>query len=134
MSNRFEEWWSKYESKTRDERIRHFGSLPASEQIRLKQSFLEDGWCHLFCQNYIDEALDHIKEVYGLDLIDMRIKALKFRRVFLIDKETWEHIESIIFEYDPLYNSDIIFGGLTTQPWGKKKNFYLISAKREVNG
>lgn len=129
MPDRFEEWWSKYESKPRDERIRHFNSLSKSEQIRLQQSFLQDGWCHLFCQNHIDNVLDHIKDIYGLDLIDMRIKALKFRRVFLINKEIWENIKNMVLEYDPISNTNVVFGGMTSRLWGRKNNFYLIYAK-----
>ena len=129
MSDTFGKWWSKYESKTRDERIEHFNSLSQSEQNRLQESFLKDGWSQLFCQNHINEALDYIKEIYGIDLIDIRIKALKFGRVFLFDKDKWEDIEQMILEYDPLFNSDIIFGGLQAKSWGRKHQFYRVTAK-----
>jgi len=131
MQNRFEEWWSKYRSKPRGERIRNFNSLSKSEQTRLQQSFLKDGWCHLFCQNYIDSVLDQINKTYKLDLIDMRIKALKYNRVFLVERDIWDSIKKIISEYDPLYDSEIIFGGLSIRSWGRKNNFYRIMAKGE---
>jgi len=60
----------------------------------------------------------------------MRIKAIKFGKVFLIDKDIWETIESEICQYADYCNIDVYFGGLLIEAWGKKNQFYRIRAKQ----
>lgn len=131
MSDIFGQWWSVFKSKGREARLNHYSSLPKTQQIALRQSFLQDGWCELFCQNHIDYLLDHIKSIYNIDLFDIRLKALKHRRVFLVERHIWEDIENMILEYEPLFDSSILFGGLKIQSWGTKKRFFRISAQQK---
>ena len=130
IMDKFENWWATYKDRSKEERLTHYESLSKSEQIDLRRSFIEEGWCELFCQNHIDKCLDLIKSKYFLDLIDLRIQALKYKRVFLVQRDTWEEIEQMILEYEPLFNSEILFGGLHIKPWGKRKQFVVISAQR----
>ncbi len=131
MSDIFKTWWSVFESKSKEVRIDHYTSLSKAQQLALRQSFLQDGWCELFCQNHVDHLLDYIKNIYNIDLFDMRIKALKYHRVFLVEQHVWKNIENMILEYEPLFNSDILFGGLKIQPWGTKNLFLRISAQQK---
>lgn len=131
MTDKFGEWWSVFQSKTKEERYSHYDSLSRDEKSALRDSFRCHGWSQLFCQNHIDCVLDYIKKSYRVDLIDLRIKSLKFSRTFLIEKHIWEEIEEMIFEYVPLYNSNILFGGLVVEPWGKRNQFVRIAAQRE---
>lgn len=131
MKDKFGEWWAINQFKKKEERFNNFESLSRVERTSLKRALFENGWCELICQNIIDEILDYIKETHDIDLIDLRIQALKFGRVFLIDKIIWEDIENMILEYDTLFNSDTIFGGVVIKPWGRKKNFVRISALRK---
>lgn len=127
----FGEWWSVFRTKSKEDRLDHYNSLSKSQQSALRRSFLEGGWCYLFCQNHVDQLLDTIKRNHKLDLFDVRIKALKYNRVFLIERHIWEDIESMIKEYEPLFDSRILFGGLNIQPWGNKDKFFKISANRK---
>lgn len=131
MSDIFAKWWIVFESETKEARLTHYNSLSKLQRLALRQSFLKDGWCELFCQNHIDKLLDHIKKKYSIDLFDMRIKVLKYNRVFLIEQYIWEEIESMILEYEPLFNSDVLFGGLEIRPWGTKKRFFRIIAQQK---
>ena len=131
MSDIFEKWWSIFESKSKEVRLDHYNSLPKTQQLALQQSFLKDGWCELFCQNHIDHLLDFIKTNYNIDLLDIRIKALKHHRVFLIEQHIWEEIENMILEYEPLFDSNILFGGLEIRLWGTKTRFFKITANRK---
>lgn len=131
MSDIFGNWWSTFKSKNKEARLDNYSSLSTIQQLALRQSFLQDGWCELFCQNHIDHLLDHIKTIYNIDLFDMRIKALKYNRVFLVEQHIWEDIENMILEYEPLFNSDILFGGLKVRPWGTKKRFFKITAQQK---
>jgi len=131
MSDIFGTWWSTFESKSQKIRLNYYNSLSRIQQAAFRQSFLDNGWCELFCQNHIDHLIDFIKRTYNMDLIDMRIKILKFNRVFLIEQHIWEDIENMILEYEPLFNSDILFGGLKIRSWGNNKQFFKISAQQK---
>lgn len=61
----------------------------------------------------------------------MRIKAIKHNRVFLVEQFIWKDIENMILEYEPLFDSNILFGGLKMQPWGEKKRFLKITAQQK---
>lgn len=131
MSDIFGNWWKAFESETTGARHSYYDSLSKPQKNALCKSFLDDGWCELFCQNHIDHLLDHIKKTYNIDLFDMRIKALKYNRVFLVEQRIWKDIENMMLEYEPLFNSDILFGGLKIQPWGTKKRFFKITATQK---
>lgn len=128
QEDEFGKIWSEYQFKSLEERCKYFNSLTRLQQTRIKESFIDNGWCQLFCQNKVDEILDQIKTDYGIDLIDMRIKSMKFGRVFLIERHIWGNIINSFKEYEPLFNSETIFGGITTHYWGKKKQFVVISS------
>lgn len=131
MNDVFGTWWSTFACKSEEERFTYYSSLPRRQQSALCQSFVKDGWSALFCQNYIDQSLDSIKRQYGIDLIDLRIKALKHRKVFLIDRIIWEEIENMILEYEPLFDSTVLFGDLCIKPWGRRNQFIYIAAQRK---
>lgn len=130
MSDIFGMWWSAFESKSQKIRLNYYNSLSRIQQAAFRQSFLDNGWCELFCQNHVDHLIDFIRKNYNIDLFDMRIKILKFNRVFLIEQHIWEDIENMILEYEPLFDSDILFGGLKVRSWGNKKRFFKISAQK----
>ena len=129
--DKFQKWWSQHESQTQEERFRNFESLDREEKQVLQDTFIQNGWCSLFCQNHVDDLIDQIEFKYNINLIDLRIQAIKFDKTFVMHRKYWEEITDMIKEYEPLYNSDILFGGLTFKPWGKTKNFVVISALRK---
>ncbi len=122
-------FWFEYLSKSKRVREKYFDSLSRSEQEVLKKSFWDDGWYELVLQNEVDETLDYVKEMYKIDLIDLRIRALK-GEVFNISKSIWEHIEQLLLEYGEIYNTDIIFGGLVVCGSDKDDRYYCIKRKR----
>ena len=121
----FQEYWSRFSTKSNKERARYFSSLSRQAQRSLVHSFFSDGWHQLIVRNIVDKHLDVIKRKYNIDILDMRIKALKGRR-FLVDKQIWDEIADLLLTYRDYYDSDLLFGGLDIQTWGKKKQFYLI--------
>jgi hypothetical protein len=127
----FGHWWSLFQYKTQEERLANYNSLPKKEQLDLRKSFLHDGWCQLFCQNHIDECLDLVKTKYSIDLFDLRIQAIRKNKVFLLPKTVWEEIEGMFLEYEPLFNSDILFGGLYVKSWGKNNQFVIVRSLKE---
>ena len=129
----FREYWSRFSNKPLSERSHYFASLSRQDRRSLVKSFFEEGWHELFIYNIIDDHLNFIKSTYDIDLIDLRIKALKLNRTFLIEKKVWDHISELILPYSDYYDLDILIGGLVVESWGKEDRFYKIH-KRRQNG
>lgn len=129
MVTTFLDYWSQFRDKPLQERQEHFSTLSKNEQKNILQSFFSDGWAKFFVQNHIEYLLDYVKEKFAIDLLDMRIKARKLKKVFLVDRKLWEIIEDLFFEFQDYYNVDIIFGDLMVSPWGKRKQFFKIRSK-----
>jgi hypothetical protein len=122
----FKEFWAEYAAQSQESRNSYFISLSGQEQARLIRSFYEHGWVDLFAQNEIDELLDKVEELYDIDLIELRIDALRHGKVFSIRKDIWDDIEERFRYYEPVYNLDIIFGGLLISTSQENKTFYHI--------
>lgn len=125
----FGQWWHLNRDKPVEERKRLFESLPVDQQKILVDSLFKCGWKDLFYKNMVDSLLDNFKRKHGIDLIDMRIKATKYSRVFLIEKGVWENICEQLGAFESSCNLDLIFGGLMAVPWGKNKDFYRVTGK-----
>lgn len=123
----FQEYWSKFQNRSLEDREKYFISLSRKEQQDLIRSFYQEGWYQLFVCNIVDDNLDWIKTTYELDLLQIRIQALH-GRVFLIEQKIWDHIEELMYVYEDYYDMEIIFGGLRVSSWGKKRQFYRIRA------
>lgn len=133
MNASFPQFWLTYGDKPWDDRRRYFCSLSKNQQDHLIKSFYSGGWDKFFVQIYIDYLLDQFKSKYQIDLIDVRIKAIKLKKVFLIDKDAWDEITNLILEWDDFYDADLIFGGLLSSLWGKEKKFYKIRARKYLH-
>ncbi len=127
MNKRFEQFWSKYSSKPLQERRKYVDSLSREDRDVLFSSFFEDGWYELFLENELNSMLDYVKNKFGIDLIDIRIKAIKHNKIFTIDRKIWNYIEEIFKEYKNIYEINLLFGGLTITSWGRRNQFYTIS-------
>lgn len=126
----FESFWTKYQKKSVCARRRYFDALSRHERYRLINSFFDDGWADIVVQNIIDQRLEYVKSCYNIDLIGLRIQALKLGKVFIIEKTIWEKIEDWFFEFDGYYNVNTLFGGLVISSWGRQKQFCKIRATR----
>ena len=128
MNSIFNSYWRAYSKKTLADKQDYFSSLSVRSQKKLIKSFFAEKLYSLYLQNIIDQTLDNIKEQYDIDLIDLRIKAIKFGRTFLIEKEIWDNIENSL--YSDVYDTDIYFGGLLVQSWNEQ--FYRIRAHKNL--
>lgn len=126
----FESFWVEYHERPIYERRIYFDSLSRREKSQLIDSFFRDGWASVVVQNILDQRLDYIKEHYGIDLIELRLQAIKLGKVFLIEKEVWEEIEDLMFEFDDYYDANVLFGDLVINDWGRQKQFCKIRATR----
>lgn len=130
MNHTFLSFWSQFREQPLSNRRQYFESLSKQERVNLIQSFYHGGWHNFFVKIYIDYLLDEFKKEFGIDLIDLRIKAINHNRVFLIEKDTWDHIKELVLEFNNYYDSSLIFGGLNVDVWGRKEQFYRIKARK----
>lgn len=126
----FEAFWVDYRQKPLPERQRYFEALSRRDQSRLIESFFADGWYEVVVQNIIDARLDYIKDNCGIDLIELRLQATQLGKVFLVERQDWEDIEDLMFEFDGYYDSNVLFGGLVVSNWGRHNQFCRIRAIR----
>jgi hypothetical protein len=127
----FADYWSAYASRSIEEKRRYYYGLSKTDRHKLLNSFYNEGWPELFYRNMLDETLTEIRDKYNIDLLDLRIQAVKFGRVFLIDQETWDRIERLVWSYADYLDLTFLFGGLMIISWGKNNQCYRIRAKKD---
>ena len=125
----FEEFWVKFGHHPLQTRREYYDSLTIKQRRKLLHSFYSDGWFDLFVRNHLDKIMSRIKRCFGIDLIELRINAIRNRKVYLIEREIWDCIERLISEFDN-FDTSLFVGGLVVSAWGKKKQFYVIKAAR----
>lgn len=126
----FQEYWAKFSSKSDRERERYFSSLSQDAQKRLVRSFFEDGWHELFIHNIVDDHLNFIKQTYDIDILDIRIQAIKGKTI-LVERRIWDHVLELITPYESYFRMETLFGGIVIKPWGKFDQFYLIKGAKQ---
>jgi len=94
----FAEYWHYAKYLSTEQRKIIFKSLSSSQKKFLDNSYLKEGWSDLFYRNEINEKIDGLKEDYGYDLIEIRIKALQGKSVYVPTK-FWKIAEEQMGQY-----------------------------------
>ena len=96
----FSEYWYYARSLSENQRKIIFRSLSREQKASLDSSYRKDGWNDVFYRNEINERLDELKEAYGYDVIDIRIKVLKGKSVY-VPSIFWQIVEEQMSQYRP---------------------------------
>jgi hypothetical protein len=96
----FSEYWYYARSLSENQRKIIFRSLSREQKASLDSSYRKDGWNDVFYRNEINERLDELKEAYGYDVIDIRIKVLKGKSVY-VPSSFWQIVEEQMSQYRP---------------------------------
>ena len=96
----FSEYWYYARSLSENQRKIIFRSLSREQKASLDSSYRKDGWNDVFYRNEINERLDELKEAYGYDVIDIRIKVLKGKSVY-VPSSFWQIVEEQLSQYRP---------------------------------
>ena len=128
----FSEYWyyARFFSESQREIV--FNSLSRDEKHLLEVSCERGGWQDLISRNYIDKAIDDINGKFGYNLIDLRLKVLNGKSIYLPSK-TWEDMRKSFSNYT---RKDIkfIFGGIKSVKCKQNKDVTLIVRENiEVN-
>ena len=96
--NNFSEYWYYARSLSENQRKIIFRSLSTEQKTSLDNSYRRDGWNDVFYRNEVNEKLDDLKKSYGFDVLDIKIKALKGKSVYVPTK-FWQIVEEQMGQY-----------------------------------
>jgi len=110
----FTEYWYYARYLSREQRKIIFKSLPAEQKKFLDNSYLKEGWSDLFYRNEINEKIDELKELCGYDILEIRLKAIQGKSVYVSTK-FWQIVQE---QFDKIVPEAVhfIMGGLKSIP------------------
>ena len=94
----FSEYWYYARPLSIQQREVIFDNLDQDQKEVIEDSYVEDGWVDVMCRNEIDEFLDKIKEKFGYDILNIRIKVRNGNSVY-IPKKMWDIITRYLHQY-----------------------------------
>jgi hypothetical protein len=108
--NNFSEYWHYARSLSENQRKIIFRNLSVKQKAELDNSYRHDGWNDVFYRNDIDKKIDNFELIYGYNVIDIRLKALHGKSVYLPTK-FWKEVEHQMGQYQP-ESVEFAIGGL----------------------
>ena len=120
----FAEYWYYARYLSREQRKLIFKSLSSEQRKFLDNSFSSDGWCDLFYRNEVNEKIDELKESYGYNIIEIRLKVLKGKSVY-VPAKFWKIAKEQFRQHRP-EAVDFVMGGLKAIPDKENKQVCLI--------
>jgi hypothetical protein len=110
----FTEYWYYARFLSTEHRKIIFKSLPPDQRKFLDSSYLSEGWCDLFSRNTVNTKIDELRESYGYDVINIRLKVIGGKSVYVPTK-FWKIAEE---QFDQMVPESIkfIMGGLKAIP------------------
>jgi hypothetical protein len=96
----FSEYWHYARCLSTEQRKIIFKSLSSDQKDFLDKAYFKEGWADVFRRNEVNEEIDSLKKDYGYDLIDIRVKALKGKSVYVPTK-FWKIAEEQMNKYKP---------------------------------
>ena len=121
----FAEYWYYARYLSQSQRKIIYKNFSFSQKEILDRSYLRDGWCDFFYRNEINEKIDELKEAYNYDILDIKIKALKGKSVYIPTK-FWQ----IVQEQFGNYRQDaveFVLGGLKATSCEENKRVCLVT-------
>ena len=110
----FTEYWYYARYLSTEQRKIIFKSLPSEQKKFLDRSYAEERYCDLFYRNEVNVKIDELKESYGYDILEIRLKALKGKSVYVPTK-FWKIVEEQFRQTVP-ESVQFIIGGLKATP------------------
>ena len=120
----FLEYWHYARYLSREQRKIIFKSLPSDQKEFLDNSYLKEGWADVFRRNEINDDIDDLKEDFGYDLVDIRVKALKGKSVYVPTK-FWKIAEEQMNKYKPDL-VEFVMEGIAAFPCDDNEDVSLI--------
>jgi hypothetical protein len=126
--NDFEEYWSFVKTLNDTQKNIISSALSKEEYLYLKQSYEEGGWHEVLMKNLCEHYLDHIKEKFGIDVLEIKMKTISGKPQ-LVNKNFWYFVKDY-FKDIPKEYSGYIFSGYSEVEDGK---YIRLIKNREKN-
>ena len=120
----FTEYWYYARYLSREQRKIIFKSLSSEQKKCLDNSYLKEGWSDLFHRNEVNEKIDELKESYGYDVLEIRLKALQGKSVY-VPVNFWTIVEEQFSQMVP-DAVEFVIEGLKSIPDNKNDQACLI--------
>ena len=127
----FGEYWHYARSLSEYQRIVVFSSLPVPEQDSINESYARGAWMDVFYRNEIDEILDELKDRYGFDVLDLRMKALMGKSVFIPTK-FWDIVVEQMSKYE-LSDIQHVLSGIDAIPCKENPKVSLLVSEEGIS-
>ena len=98
LFNSFDEYWHYVKYLTENQRDILFNSLSTKQQQKIKKSYQHGGWHDLIMRDELDAIADNIQEKYGVNLIELRCRALRGKSVY-VSLDFWYDINTMLQKY-----------------------------------
>lgn len=127
----FGEYWYYARSLSEYQRSVIFSSLPIPEQDSINDSYERGAWKDVFYRNEIDDVLDELKERYGFDVLNLRMKAIMGKSVFIPTK-FWDIVIEQMSKYKITYVQHIL-SGIDAIPCKENPNVSLLVSEEGIS-
>lgn len=120
----FKEYWYYARYLSHSQRKIIYKNFSFTQKEILDKSYLRDGWPDFFYRNEINEKIDELKKLYNYDILDIKIRALQGKSVY-IPTRFWQIVE----EQFENYREDAIefaIGGLVATSCEENKKVCLV--------
>jgi len=109
-------------------------SLPEEEQIFLLTEMNSGHWLDLIYRNRIDRLIDSTKNLFNVDLLDVRRKVIKGKTQY-VSKTCWEYFIGYLFDEitDDERHYNYVLGNISSKVEGEAVCLTLVN-KREKYG
>jgi hypothetical protein len=105
----FADFWRFGKHLTEKQRHTILRSLPPVQREAIENSYQNDGWHDLTLRNQLDGFLREIEVKHGWNLLDVRLKVLNGRTVY-VKRKFWEEVNKRFKGYEARHIF-YIFGG-----------------------
>jgi hypothetical protein len=120
----FTEYWHYARNLSDNQRQIILNSLPQEQQYYLVHSYKIGGWDCVFARNKINDVLDTLKKDFNYDLLEIKVKVLKGKSVYL-PLEFWYKACQLIGDYD-IEHSNYVLGGIKAVKCKTNKEVVLL--------
>ncbi|HUS49064.1 MAG TPA: hypothetical protein VMZ91_02810 [Candidatus Paceibacterota bacterium] len=121
----FSEYWYYARHLSARQRNIVFNSLPLMHQSIITKSYTSGCWDDVFYKNVINEKIDELKNIYNLDLFDIRYKVMNNKSVY-IPTIFWAEVQKEIGKYEPK-DTDYILGDIVAIVCEQNKDVILLT-------
>ncbi len=127
----FADYWYYVRYLSGEQRKIIYKSLPNRQKELLDESYIKEGWSDLFYRNEVNDLIDELKEVYGYDLLDIKVRIKKGKSVYIPTK-FWKIVKEQMDRFKPEV-VEFVMNGIRVIRCEKNKEVSLVVYDPTIN-